>query len=131
MKKMILFCILSFVMILLSSCSTTLIHNCKCERDKEQFVGDVVEKLQEESFYMLRKEPYEGYIKAQKKDMEGTATTWTFMLSDGKLNATCFTGTESVPKYLDDNSDPNFKPYWDIRNFLEKYCGEKFIIIQD
>jgi hypothetical protein len=142
--------LISFIFIILfSSCSSTTVYQLQTNCDKltiEELFKSITNLLLKEDFIIKQSDLKSGILLAETIPVhniwsEGDVIetrAWTFQFSRGKVIATAIViikeknnygkTTATTVTYCNDLSKPDWKWYWNVRNGLEKLCGNKILI---
>lgn len=132
----------------LNSCITTKIHELQSNCDQittDELFKSLTTLVLKENMIIKQSDAKLGYLQAETNPKrsplsgETRSYAWVFQHSDGKIVAyakvlyssqNAFGATkESGEAYYGDDSSKEEKWYWNVRNGIEKLCGNKIIIV--
>ena len=126
MKK----CLVLFFLVLVS-CSSLKQHTCNCELDKKEFMSKVTTVLIKNNFTILASDADIGYLKAfRPADFSNPSCFWEIQIDSFKIIAKCYKGQPSYPLYCGDNTEKDYNEYWEVRNYIQRICNNKFTIVE-
>lgn len=146
--KLFSFIIIFFVVFIVSCVSPKNIEyklKSTCNQDASEIFQKIKPIMDYHDFQMLESDPSSGFLKSKMvdrtEDFMGNfyeyKVTWIIYVRDGEVSAQCHyvyhKGTtvmkaDKVFKYCGDNCEDSKRWYWDIRDELEKICGNMKII---
>jgi hypothetical protein len=126
---------LLLIVLLLSSCTTVWHIQTDCRVQGEEFMKNITTALVSESYNIIQADVKLGYLRAEaQKTMylnNNIHTVWSFQINQDKIIAYCTWNDDSnTINYCNDDFDKNREWYWNVRNSLEKLCGNKLIFIK-
>jgi len=146
MKRIIIFFLL--ISFFLSSCGTTM-YQLKTDCSKvtvEELFKSITALLIEEDFIVKQSDLKLGYLQAETMPEFNVwlgmneIRVWSFQDVNGKIKATAKvvytkkniygSTTGGSVTYYNDDAHEDWTWYWNIRNGLERICGNKIVIVK-
>jgi hypothetical protein len=123
------------IVLLLSSCTTVWHIQTDCKVQSEEFMKNITTALISESYKIIQSDVKLGYLRGEAQKTMGLnnniQTAWSFQINQDKVIAFCtWTDDSNQLRYCNDDFDKDKGWYWNVRNSLEKLCGNKLIFIK-